>query len=130
MVAMIGKKIKDNDFMCSQQIEKLEDLTIEELYDECKNSTQTCLTLKKQNDDLIKELDDIEYLKVQAGGLGVFAYSAFVLTGYKWKLSRKYKKVSEKLETAKEIDAINWAIYSQKKKEAELDGKELELVKE
>ena len=56
MVAMIGKKIKDNDFMCSQQIEKLE--------------------------------------------------------------------------TAKEIDAINWAIYSQKKKEAELDGKELELVKE
>ena len=113
----------------AEQLSKLQDLDIEEVYSECLKSTQKCIELSNEYNKIIEELTDIESLKFQLGGLGVFAYGLYVCTGYKWNLGRKYKKVNSELEKAQEIDAVNWDIYSQMKSQERCD-KEIEMVKE
>ena len=110
------------------QLERLENLSVDQVFEECKISTQTCLKLKERYEELCQELNDIEDLRFQSGGLGAFAYSVYILLGFRWNLIRKQQKTSTKLETAKQIDTLNWSVYSQKKKDAE--SKEIELGKE
>lgn len=110
------------------QREKLEDLSFEEVYQECIDSTQDCIKLQDKYDDIAKNLTDIYDLRLQPLGLGALVYCAYTFMGYKWYLGKKLSITQEKLEQAKLVDEINWETYSQRAKKensADLDTQQM-----
>ena len=99
------------------QREKLEDLSFEEVYQECIDSTQDCIKLQDKYDDIAKNLTDICDLRLQPLGLGALVYCAYTFMGYKWYLGKKLTQTGVKLEQAKYRDESNWQVYAQRLKE-------------